>query len=96
MRWRLSKLDWKYALGELTIVVVGVLIALAVDQWNTSRLNRIEEVTIVDRLISDLKADLVVLESELDALNEKEESLARVRTALLFSSQESIDDPKFF
>lgn len=96
MRWRLLKLDWNYALGELTIVVVGVLIALAVDQWNTGRLNRIEEVSIVDRLISDLKADLVGFEFEIGAMDQKEESLARVRTALLSGDPEAIDDPQAF
>lgn len=70
MRRRLSRLNRKYALGELTIVVVGVIIALAVDQWNTCRLDRIGEVS-VDRLMSDLKADLVAVEFEPDALNKK-------------------------
>ena len=57
MRWRLHRLDWPYAVGELIIVVAGVLIALAVDQWNSDRLERVEEVEIIEQLISDLNID---------------------------------------
>ena len=41
MLWRKFKLDWKYAIGELFIVVAGVLLALAIDQWNERRLERL-------------------------------------------------------
>ena len=33
MKWRLLKLNWKYGIGELAIVTMGVLIALGVDEW---------------------------------------------------------------
>ena len=50
MLWRGLKLDWKYGLSELLIVTVGVLIALAIDQWNEARLERADERHIVDQL----------------------------------------------
>jgi hypothetical protein len=34
MRWRLLKLDLPYLLGELLIVILGVVIALSADRWN--------------------------------------------------------------
>ena len=58
MRWRFSKLDWPYAVGELIIVTAGVLIALAIDQWNSDRLDRAEEIVLVDRFITELRGDL--------------------------------------
>jgi len=79
MRWRFNKLNWSYACGELLIVVVGVLIALAVDQWNTARLERVEEVGIIRRLIADLNDDLFWLDFESTSLDQKEASLRRVR-----------------
>jgi len=36
MRWRHLKLDFPYLLGELVIVVLGVSIAFAVEQWRTA------------------------------------------------------------
>ena len=58
MIWRKFKLEWSYAVGELLIVVIGVLIALAIDQWNGERLERLQEVDSVSRLIVDLETDL--------------------------------------
>lgn len=82
MRWRLLKLDLSYAVGELFIVTVGVLIALALDGWNDNRLAHIEESRTIDRLISDLQEDLERLRGQADALDGKEASLLRLRAIL--------------
>ena len=65
MRWRLSKLDWPYAVGELIIVTAGVLIALAIDQWNSDRLDRVEEQRILLGLKSESELNLARTEREL-------------------------------
>ena len=78
MLWRKFKLDWTYAVGELAIVTVGVLIALAVDQWNSDRLAVIEEAVYVSRLMSDIDVDIRHLENQINAVDQKQESLARV------------------
>jgi len=80
--WRKFKLDWTYAIGELAIVTVGVLIALAVDQWNSNRLAGIEEAAYVSRLMSDIDEDVRDLEYQIDAIDQKQESLARVADQL--------------
>ena len=41
--WRKFKLDWSYAIGELFIVTIGVLVALAIGEWNNERMERAEE-----------------------------------------------------
>ncbi len=40
----------KYALGEIVLVVIGILIALQINNWNQSRLERIEEKNILSKL----------------------------------------------
>jgi hypothetical protein len=92
MLWRNLRLNWKYAIGELVIVVLGVLIALGVDQWNTDRIERIEELAIIDRLIADLELDLEALQFELRSLDAKEESLERVARAV----EDEVADPMSF
>ncbi len=82
MLWRKFKLDWTYAIGELAIVTVGVLIALAVDQWNSDRLLGIEEAAYVSRLMNDIDTDIRHLENQISAVNQKQESLARVADQL--------------
>jgi hypothetical protein len=82
VRWRFSKLDWPYAVGELIIVTVGVLIALAIDQWNSDRLERAEEIVLVDRFIADLRIDLDGISLGLRLAPEKAERLQRLYIAL--------------
>ena len=93
MLWRKFKLDWSYAIGELTIVTVGVLIALAVDQWNTDRLARAEESAYMSRIIGDLNRDIGSLGFRLQALEEKANSLRRVSDQL--DSGLIQDEPQF-
>ena len=87
MIWRKFKLEWSYAVGELLIVVIGVLIALAIDQWNDERLERLEEVDAVARILADLHNDLRSFEFRLKAVDEKENSLLRVKAFLAGAAQ---------
>jgi hypothetical protein len=80
--WRKSKLDWSYAIGELFIVTIGVLIALAIGAWNSDRLERAEEFDILSRLVTDIEVDLREYDQRLPSMDKKEESLLRVRSAL--------------
>lgn len=93
MIWRKLKLDWSYAVGELLIVVVGVLIALAIDQWNDDRLERLEEIDAIARLLDDFYTDLQEFDFRLKAVAKKEASLLRVKDAL--NSDTGIDPAKF-
>jgi hypothetical protein len=80
--WRKFKLDWTYAIGEMAIVTAGVLIALAVDQWNSNRLAGVEEAAYVSRLMIDIDNDIQSLENRISAVDQKQESLARVANQL--------------
>lgn len=87
MRWRLLKLDWSYAIGELIIVTAGVLIALAIDQWNSDRLDRVEET----RIVVDLRFDLEGYEFGRNQLTGKDAALARLRTMFAASDRATYD-----
>lgn len=47
----------KYAVGEIFLVVIGILIALQINNWNEDRLDRKKELEYLGSMISDLKAD---------------------------------------
>ena len=47
----------RYAIGEIVLVVVGILIALQINTWNEDRKNRIYEKEYLIRLIEDLDHD---------------------------------------
>lgn len=51
-----------YAVGELLLVVVGILIALQVNNWNEERIEQRQIRQYVIGLISDLERDIAMLE----------------------------------
>ncbi|TVZ60306.1 hypothetical protein NA63_2858 [Flavobacteriaceae bacterium MAR_2010_105] len=59
----------KYAIGEIVLVVVGILIALQINNWNETRKTFLEE----NRILSSLKADLshALHESNTQIIREK-------------------------
>ena len=48
----------KYAIGEIFLVVVGILIALQINNWNEYRKDRTKEKALLDELNKDFKANL--------------------------------------
>lgn len=44
-----------YAVGEIILVVVGILIALQINNWNESRKQRLHEIELIKLLITDLE-----------------------------------------
>lgn len=49
---------FKYAIGEIILVVIGILIALQINNWNTHRLEKIEEKVILQNIKKDLILEL--------------------------------------
>ena len=95
MQWRFLRLNWSYAIGELFIVTIGVLIALAINEWNNNRLERAEEVLIVERLVSDLQGDLADYQLGLEILERKEDSLRRLHSDLMSADSRPSDLTQF-
>ena len=48
----------KYAVGEIILVVIGILIALQINNWNENRKQNIKERFILERLLIDLNSDM--------------------------------------
>ena len=51
----------KYAIGEIVLVVIGILIALSLNNWNENRKDRKKEKIYITNIQRDLKAQLVIL-----------------------------------
>jgi len=45
----------KYAIGEIVLVMIGILLALQVNEWNNERTRKMNEALIIEQLIADLK-----------------------------------------
>jgi len=46
---------FKYAVGEIVLVVIGILIALSINNWNEYRKERIEEQKILQNILFDFE-----------------------------------------
>jgi len=68
----------KYAIGEIVLVVIGILIALQINNWNeTRKFNSLKKV-YVERLIDDLKQDTLQINYLIENLNERQHIIETV------------------
>jgi Family of unknown function (DUF6090) len=49
----------KYAIGEIVLVVIGILIALSINNWNQTRLDKQQAIGYLKNLVEDLKSDTI-------------------------------------
>jgi hypothetical protein len=55
----------KYAIGEIVLVVIGILIALSINNWNSKRIENTEEQNVLINLKKDFQLNKENLESVL-------------------------------
>lgn len=77
------KLDWKYATGEILLIAIGVLIALAFDGWRDYRAERKLESEYINRIEHDLRSSLSTWHSHTARLESAIEFLKRLRSCKL-------------
>ncbi len=56
---------FKYAIGEILLVVIGILIALQINTWNQNRISKNKESLLLDELHSEFKMNRIQLDSVL-------------------------------
>ncbi len=55
----------KYALGEIVLVVIGILIALSINNWNEYRKERMEEKALLSQLQSEFESNYKQLDEKI-------------------------------
>lgn len=68
----------KYAIGEIVLVVIGILIALSINNWNENRKSVQIGKTYINEIYKDLQKDIVILNEVLDRLNEQSEAAENI------------------
>ena len=56
---------FKYAIGEIVLVVIGILIALQINNWNEQRKDNIKEQGLLKQLQEDYQSNLLQLEEKM-------------------------------
>jgi len=77
---------FKYAIGEIILVVIGILIALQVNNWNIERLNKIEEQSYLKAIKTDLKKDVLLLKDLVHDIDIELITLEKIKKGLTSDS----------
>jgi len=96
----------KYAVGEVVLVVIGILIALSINNWNEYRKERIKEQMILNQLKEDYQSNLLQLEQKMkmretvihsagQVLNYIDHPVLVKRDSLIFHLSNILVDPTF-
>ena len=66
---------FKYAIGEIILVVIGILIALQINNWNELKKEKSFENKVLSELHMDIKEDLGEMTTALDSLQDHQNSI---------------------
>ena len=87
---------FKYAIGEILLVVVGILIALQINNWNEQRELDKEEHYILKQLLNEFKADSVKLSRFILLTDDKISSQKAMLGILKTNNAEKLTLPSIF
>ena len=84
-----------YALGEILLVVIGILIAVSLNNWNQSRKQLIQEEYILQELRKEVAANIELLQFDIQynihSLNAAIEMIALVQSEKLIEERAKAD-----
>jgi len=95
-----------YAIGEIVLVMIGILLALQVNNWNEQRKDRIKEQVVLKQLQEDYQANLMQLEekmttrdkliqSAINLLRAFDQPVGVIRDSLVKDIANAFNDPTY-
>ncbi|SEF84745.1 DUF6090 family protein [Algoriphagus boritolerans] len=79
----------KYGIGEIFLVVIGILIALQINTWNENRKLDQQEISYLNRLIQENKSEILTFKAEIEQLKNNNEKITNL--SLAFKNENSSD-----
>lgn len=64
-------INWRYTIGEILIVILGISIAFGLNNWASDRKDQSLKIKYLENLKEDLIADSLQLHKNIDALNHR-------------------------
>lgn len=74
----MKKINWQYAIGELLIVIAGISIAFALNNWAEKMQSKDQESAYLESLSADIAHDLNMLDSNLSELRARQRYLQQL------------------
>ncbi|MCB0706669.1 MAG: hypothetical protein KDC34_15245 [Saprospiraceae bacterium] len=76
------KINWKYAIGEVLIVIIGISLAFALNNWKERGANSTQKKQYLENLALDINQEISQLERNQEAVNEKLKTIEMVKPFL--------------
>ncbi|MFX0556663.1 DUF6090 family protein [Maribacter sp. CXY002] len=73
---------FRYALGEIVLVVIGILIALQINNWNEDRKNKHAENQIISELNTEFKINEEIIKQTIITIEKSEASCKKIMSLL--------------
>ena len=86
----------RYAIGEILLVVIGILIALQINNWNTHRKERIREKVFIEQLSADLQLSVDGTKKTKEYFDERAVASGKVVHAFYKPTQQNDFNPRNF
>lgn len=83
----------RYAIGEIVLVVVGILIALQINNWNNRVIERRVENKILQEILNNLENDLVEIRADIAVMDSVNLAINDINR---FIKTDSIPSEKFY
>ena len=77
---------FKYAIGEIVLVVLGILIALQINNWNENRNISKIELALLANLKNDINGDILRFQ-RMDSFYEKKEAESEIAIKLFYKAK---------
>jgi hypothetical protein len=95
-----------YAIGEIVLVVIGILIAVSINNWNEQQKDRVEERKILAELRNEFRANLMQLDQKITMRNQMMDAASLIlnyadhpeiakHDSLMWSFGVTLKDPTF-
>ena len=68
-----------YAIGEIVLVVIGILIALSINNWNSNRIEEVKENYVLKQLLTEFKTDSTKLNNLIAITSNKIAGIKRLK-----------------
>ena len=78
---------FKYAVGEIVLVVIGILIALQINTWNQNNQERTLEVKIMNEIRNNLELDLYEIQEDIGIMDDINKACTYIPTFLKTKEQ---------
>lgn len=84
-----------YALGEIFLVVIGILIALQINNWNENQRDQKTSIILANSITQDLNQDVAFLKDAIEFSHKKIEKIEQLQ-AILDTPIETWDKAQFY